>query len=370
MERNFRNATPAKTFHIGLFLPSARGLSILAAGEPPQFEPTFALNLAVTRMAEEAGLDYVLAQSKWRGYGGQSRHWDVSLEAFTLISALAASTSRIQLYASVGVRAFHPAVIAKMAVTIDDVSRGRFGVNIVAGWNAFEYAQMGMWPEDGYHQWRYAYAEEFLEVCSKLWTTGRASHSGKYFTLDDCKSYPTPARKLPIVCAGQSDAAIAFTAKYADIGFVGRIHETPAGLGALNARLQAKAAEHGREVGAYALLNIIAAPTDAEAKARQDYFLAHADHASIAEWLKASGRDPSRNSHELDHLRQTFMGFPFVTASFEGVARHLDAIARHGVAGVCLMFPDPVGDLKDFIEHVVPRVESRRPGFAFDPVRA
>ncbi|MEZ5855005.1 MAG: LLM class flavin-dependent oxidoreductase [Hyphomicrobiaceae bacterium] len=308
-----------------------------------------------------AGLDYVLAQSKWRGYGGQSRHWDESLEAFTLISALAASTDTIQLYASVGVRAFHPAIIAKMAVTIDDIAPGRFGVNIVAGWNAYEYEQMGMWPEDGYHKYRYAYAEEFMQVMNKLWETGRASHQGKFFTLDDCKSYPTPGHKLPIVCAGQSDAALAFTAKYADIGFVGRIYETPEGLGALNARLQAKAAEHGRKVGAYALLNIIAAPTDAEAKARQDDFLAHADHQSIAEWLKASGRDPSRTSHELDHVRQTFMGFPFVTASYDNVARHLDAIADQGVAGVCLMFPDYVPDLEAFITHVLPQLASRRP---------
>ena len=189
------------TFHIGLFLSSTRGLSIIAKSEPPLAKPTFALNLAITRLAEEAGLDYVLAASKWRGYGGTSEFWDHSLESFTLMSALAASTSRIQLYASVGVRAFHPAVIAKMAATIDDIAPGRFGVNIVAGWNAFEYEQMGMWPEDGYHAYRYAYAEEFITVMSKLWATGRASRQGKFFTLDDSASKPMPASRMPIVCA-------------------------------------------------------------------------------------------------------------------------------------------------------------------------
>ncbi|MCB1741999.1 MAG: LLM class flavin-dependent oxidoreductase [Gammaproteobacteria bacterium] len=352
------------TFHIGLFLPSTRGLSILATGDPPQTMPTFALNLSVTRMAEAAGLDYVLSASKWRGYGGQSRHWDYSLESFTLMSALAAATHRIQLYASVGVRAFHPAVIAKMAATIDEVSGGRFGVNIVAGWNEFEYGQMGMWPEDGYHQYRYAYAEEFLEVMRKLWATGRASHQGRFFTLEDCMSYPTPSRALPIVCAGQSDAALAFTARHADIGFVGRMHDTPQALGTLNARLQTLAAEQGRRVGAYALMNIIAASSDDEAMARQDEFLARADQDAIDEWLRASGRDPNRNSHELDHLRQTFMGFPFITASFENVARRIDAIAEAGVAGVCLMFPDFERDLGAFIEQVLPRLDCRRTAIA------
>jgi pyrimidine oxygenase len=346
-------------FHIGLFLPNTLGLSVIAVTEPPQPMPTFALNLAITRRAEAAGLDFVLSSSKWRGYGGKSRHWDYSLESFTLMSALAAATSRIRLYASVGVRAFHPAVVAKMAATIDDVSGGRFGVNIVSGWNEFEYAQMGMWPEDGYHRWRYAYAEEFIEVMQKLWATGRASHHGKFFRLDDCMSYPTPKRPLPIVCAGQSPEAIAFTARHADVGFVGRMHDNSDTLRQLNQRLMDAAATHGRTVGAYALLNVIAAPTEAEARARQADLLARADDEAITEWLRASARDPTRKLAGLDKLRLTFMGFPFVTASYADVARRLDEIADAGVAGVCLMFPDFVPDLEAFIAEVLPRMRSR-----------
>jgi pyrimidine oxygenase len=348
------------TFKIGLFLPNTRGLSIIATTEPPLAKPTFALNLSITRMAEEAGLDYVLSASKWRGYGGQSQFWDHSLESFTLMSALAARTSRIKLYASVGVRAFHPAVAAKMAATIDDISGGRFGVNIVSGWNQFEYGQMGMWPEDGYHQYRYAYAEEFLQVMRKLWTTGRASHQGKFFTVDDCVSNPTPRQALEIICAGQSDDALAFTAQHADIGFVGRMHDTPEALGKLNAKLQALASARGRTVGAYALMNIIADPSEAEAKARQDYYLSKSDPVAIAEWMRASSGDPTRKLESLDLLRRTFMGFPFITSSYDGVAERIDSIAATGVAGVCLMFPDFEKDLAAFIDHVVPRLECRQ----------
>jgi pyrimidine oxygenase len=349
-------------FHIGLFLPNTRGLSIIATTEPPLAQPTFALNLAITRMAEEAGLDYVLSASKWRGYGGTSEFWDHSLESFTLMAALAATTSRIKLYASVGVRAFHPAVAAKMAATIEDISGGRFGVNIVSGWNQFEYGQMGMWPEDGYHTYRYAYAEEFLAVMQALWATGRASHKGKFFTLDDCVSKPTPRKPLSIVCAGQSDDALAFTSRYADVGFVGRMHDTPEALGGLNAKLQGLASAHGRTVGAYALMSIIADPSEAEARERQDFYLANADPVAIAEWMRASGRDPTRNLESLDQLRRTFMGFPCMTSSYDGVAARIDAIAATGVAGVCLMFPDFEKDLRAFIDHVMPRLACRRAG--------
>lgn len=347
-------------FEIGLFLPSTRGGSVMASTEPPQEQPTWKLNATVTRMAEEAGLDFVLAQSKWRGYGGKSRHWDVALESFTLISALAAVTSRIQLFASVGVRAFHPAVAAKMCVTLDEISGGRFGINMVSGWNKFEYGQMGMWPEDGYHTYRYAYAEEFLQVMKLLWDTGRASHKGKFFTLDDCKSYPQPSRRLPVVCAGQSEPALQFTARHADIGFVGRMHDTPEKLGALATRLQELAAAQGRTVKTYALINVVTAPTEAEAKARQDYFVANADHEAIEEWMRVSAEDPTRDMAGLDLVRKTFMRFPFITASYDGVAERLDAIAAAGVAGVCLLLPDFERDLRAFIDNVVPRMKSRR----------
>lgn len=348
------------SFHIGLFLPNTRGLSVMATTEPPQRSPTFKLNLAITRMAEDAGLDYVLSASKWRGYGGVSRHWDESLESFTLMSALAAATHRIKLYASVGVRAFHPPVVAKMAATIDDISGGRFGVNIVAGWNQFEYGQMGLWPEDGYHTYRYAYAEEFLAVLQLLWATGRASYKGRFFTLDDCMSYPTPSRPLEIICAGQSDDALAFTARYADYGFVGRMHDTPEALRALNAKLARLAEARGRKVGAYALINVVADPSEAAALARQDHYLAHSDPVAIAEWMRASGRDPTRQLDGLDLLRRTFMGFPFITSSYAGVAERIDAIAATGISGVCLMFPDFEKDLAAFIDHVLPRLTCRR----------
>lgn len=346
-------------FEIGLFLPSTRGGSIMSTTEPPQEAPTWRLNATVTRMAEDAGLDFVLSQSKWRGYGGISQHWDVSLESFTLMAALAATTHRIKLYSSVGVRAFHPAVAAKMCVTLDEISGGRFGVNIVSGWNKFEYGQMGMWPEDGYHTYRYAYAEEFLEVMKLLWAKGRASHKGKFFTLDDCKSYPMPKRRLPIVCAGQSDSALQFTAKHADYGFVGRMHDTPEKLGALNARLQELAKAEGRTVKSYALINVVTAATDAEAIARQDFFVANADHEAIDEWMRASAEDPTRDMSGLDLVKRTFMRFPFITASYDGVAERIDAIAAAGVSGICLLLPDFERDLQAFIDHVLPRMTCR-----------
>jgi pyrimidine oxygenase len=356
------HASPPRTPHLelGLFLPNTRGGTIMATGSPPQRMPTFALNAAITRLAEENGFEFVLAQSKWRGYGGEAQHWDYSLEAFTLVSALAAVTSRIRLYASVGVRAVHPVVAAKMGATIDDVSGGRFGLNIVAGWNQHEYAQMGLWAEDDYHRYRYAYADEYLQVVRALWADGRATHSGRFFKLEGCQSLPTPAHPIPIVCAGQSEDALGFTARCADYSFVGRQADTPERLGELTSRLSALAAEQGRQVGSYMLLTVIARATEAEAIAERDGFVASTDEAGVAEAMRISGLDPTRATRgELRSVARTFMGMPLCVSSYAGVAAYLDAIARAGVTGVSLVFPDFEADLPRFIQEVVPLMESR-----------
>jgi pyrimidine oxygenase len=149
-----------RALELGIFLPNAKGGAIMSTEAPPQYFPTWELNKNNSLIAEEAGFDFLLSMVKWRGFGGVTNHWDYSLESFSLMSAVAAVTSRIQLYASVAIPTIHPAVIAKMTSTIDDISNGRFGVNIVSGWNKFEYLQMGLWRGDEYFGYRYDYAAE------------------------------------------------------------------------------------------------------------------------------------------------------------------------------------------------------------------
>src|SRR5260221_238615 len=81
--------------------------------------------------AEAQGFDMILSMMKYRGFGGDTGYWDACLETFTLMAALAAVTSRVELFPSVTLPALHPAVVARMVSTIDDISGGRCGLNIV-----------------------------------------------------------------------------------------------------------------------------------------------------------------------------------------------------------------------------------------------
>jgi pyrimidine oxygenase len=342
-----------RALELGIFLPNAKGGGIMATGEPPQYFPTWELNKKNSLVAEAAGFDFLLSMVKWRGFGGVTNHWDYSLESFSLMSAVAAVTSRIQLYASVAIPTMHPAVIAKMTSTIDDISNGRFGVNIVSGWNKFEYLQMGLWRGDEYFGYRYDYAAEYLEVLRKLWRTGRTSHQGRFFKLDDCKSLPQPSRTIPIVCAGQSDRGIQFTAEHADYSFLGGQDDSLADLGRLNEKLQAAEKPHGKTVGAYVLLTVIAEESDEAAFALRDHFIATSDQAAMQEWSGNAGQDFSRATYK-DLAVQTFMAIPYVAGSYATVATYLDGLVDNGIAGVCFIFPDYENDLQKIVDHVLP----------------
>jgi pyrimidine oxygenase len=117
---------------IGVFIPINNNGWIISSTSP-QYMPSFELNRQVVQKAEGYGLDFALSMIKLHGFGGKTEFWDHGLESFTLMSALAAVTTRIRLFATTAVLTIPPAIIARMATTIDDVSGGRFGVNIVSG---------------------------------------------------------------------------------------------------------------------------------------------------------------------------------------------------------------------------------------------
>lgn len=107
-----------------------------------------------------------------------------------------------------------------MAATIDSISNGRFGVDIVSGWAKAEYEQMGLWLGDDYFGHRYEDSAEYVQIMNELWETGASDFEGRHFTMNDCRMKPGPSRKVEIVAAGQSPVGMAFAAQYADYNFI------------------------------------------------------------------------------------------------------------------------------------------------------
>jgi pyrimidine oxygenase len=231
---------------LGVFLPIGNN-GFLMSKTAPQYPPSFEMNKQITVLAESLGFDYVFSMSKWRGFGGATRFWDETLESLSLMTGLAAVTSRIGVIATVQPLLFPPAVAAKMTATIDDLSKGRLGINIVTGSFLDEYEQMGPLPPN-YGANRYRYAQEWLHVVKRLWTEDSVTFDGEWFHLRDCRSGPHPVQKpYPfIICAGTSDEGFRFTAREGNYSFLGGV--TPDDTKQLSQRMKKIAAEYGREI--------------------------------------------------------------------------------------------------------------------------
>jgi pyrimidine oxygenase len=347
---------------LGIFIPIGNN-GWMMSKTAPQYMPSFELNRQVAERAEAAGYEFLLSMVKLRGFGGETEFWDHNLESFTLMAGLAAVTKRIQLYASVAIPTMNPAIVARMASTIDDISGGRFGINIVSGWNQSEYVQMGVWPGDWYYERRYEYSTEFVTIMQDLWRDGRSDRKGEFFTMDDCLLSPRPkAGKVPLVCAGQSDVGMDFCATYGDFQFI-------IGTGDFDvvrndaARLQAAAAKTGREVGVYVLFQITMGDTDADAQATWDRYRDGADLGAIGFMTGQANLDTSgATAEKITEMKGAFnLNIGPIVGSHSTVAAKLDEVAQiPGVKGVMCVFDDYPRATAEFGAKVMPLMKSRK----------
>ncbi|MDY7103600.1 MAG: pyrimidine utilization protein A [Actinomycetota bacterium] len=344
----------------GVFIPINNNGWIISEASP-QYMPSFDLNRQIVQLAEQYGFEFALSMVKLRGFGGPTEFWDHGLESFTLMSGLAAVTEKIKLYASVATLTLPPAMVARMAVTIDDISDGRFGINIVSGWNQSEYSQMGLWPGEDFYGQRYDYASEYVAIMKELWATGHSSFKGDFFTYEDCLVQPTPAHDIDIVCAGQSQRGMEFCATYGDYNFIiGDRAGTE--LAAANAQLAGEAAKTGRDVGSYALYTIVMGETDEEAEAKVESYRAGADLEALAFMSGQAGLDTAgATAAKITELQGAcFFNIGIIAGSHATVAAEIDRLAAiEGTKGMMLVFDDFVAGIAEFGEKVMPLLTCR-----------
>ncbi|OIQ32537.1 MAG: pyrimidine utilization protein A [Alphaproteobacteria bacterium MedPE-SWcel] len=350
---------------IGVFIPINNN-GWLISKTSPQFMPSFDLNLDIVTRAEAFGFDFALSMIKLRGFGGASEFWDHGFESFTLMSALAARTKRIKLFASSAILTLPPALTARMISTIDNVAPGRIGVNIVTGWAPNEYTQMGVWPGNEYFGYRYDYASEYVQVMKDLWETGSSDLKGEHFTMEDCKLSPPPVDKIEIVAAGQSENGMAFSSKYSDYAFVNGLGvNTPTAFAPTCERLMEAAKATGRDVGAYVLMMCISDETDEAAMAKWNMYREGADIDALA-YMGVQGAQDAQASENSTaahiNLPEGAVNFNMgtIVGSYETCARLLDEAASvAGVKGIMLTFDDFHKGLDDFGEKIQPLMKTR-----------
>ena len=219
----------------------------------------------LTRRSEETGWDLTLiAELNLNDIKGVE---EPALDAWSTAAALAAVTETIELMVAVRPNFHHPALFAKQAANIDNISGGRLALNVVSSWWADEARQYGLQFDE--HDDRYARTREWLTVVDGLWRDKRFSFQGERYRLDDAICEPKPAAKPrpTIYAGGESDAAKALIAEQCD-AYV--MHGDPVGAVApkiadmKTRREAAGGAEMQFGMAAYAIVR------DSEAEARRE----------------------------------------------------------------------------------------------------
>lgn len=230
-----------RPFKIGFIVPNAEREM---AGVTPRWEDY----TAIARRVEEAGFD-----SLWVADHLLDRPANQdpigSWEGWSLLTALAAITDRVEIGSFVTCTAFrNPALLAKMADTVDEISGGRLILGLGAGWNETEFAAFGF-PFD----YRASRFEEAVAIAHGLLRTGHVDFQGTYYEARDCELRPRGPRPQgpPIMIGTNGERMLRLTAQYADLWNVFFWEQGTGNQGervpALQATVDAACAEVGRD---------------------------------------------------------------------------------------------------------------------------
>lgn len=186
---------------------------ILRLGEDEQLgaPPPYADIRRNTLAAEKYGLDSVWIYDHLF-YHFEDKEPQGVWECWTVASALAEATERIELGTLVLCTAFrNPAVTAKMAVTLDEVSQQRLMLGIGAGWHPAEFETFGLNFSHKVDQF-----EEATKIIAPLVRDGTVDFTGQYVAAPNCAMLPRPVRRIPLLIAGRKPRMMRLVAQYAD----------------------------------------------------------------------------------------------------------------------------------------------------------
>lgn len=174
--------------------------------------PTWEYTKRLCQRAEQIGYDLTLvAELNLNDIKGTDQP---ALDAWSTAAALAAVTDTLELMVAVRPNFHHPALLAKQAANIDQISGGRLALNVVSSWWAEEAQSYGLQFDQ--HDDRYARTAEWLEVVDGLWREPKFSFEGERYQLRGAICEPKPVRKPVVYAGGESEAAKTMIASQCD----------------------------------------------------------------------------------------------------------------------------------------------------------
>ena len=280
------------------------------------------------------------------------------LETWSAAAGIAEATERMEVIAAIKPLLVHPGVLAKMALGIDHISRGRFAINLVSAWFRPEMSQLGIeMPE---HDERYVQSAEWLSLVRELWSGESVTHRGARYSTDGLALRPGPYEGRPplVYLGGESEPGRALAAAAADVFFINGRPLEPTSEIIADLRGRPRAGDPLR-FGLAAF--VIARESEQEAQAELESLRRYAsldDRSSVI-----AGRDPNTvmmkanvDPNRIGTNGGTTAG---LIGSYEQVAARIEDFADAGVELFMLQFQPLERELERFGAEVIPRVRAK-----------
>ena len=289
-----------------------------------------------------------------------------ALDAWSTAAALAAVTQSIELMVAVRPNFHQPALFAKQAANIDNISDGRLALNVVSSWWADEATQYGLAFDA--HDDRYARTSEWLKVVDGLWTEPRFSHDGERYHLKDaiCEPKPLASPRPTIYAGGESEAAKTMIAEQCDAYVMhGDSVEAIGGKIADMKRRRNATGQGPMQFGmaAYAIVR------DSEDEAREEQARITAMPATppkgfdnFDQWL--SGTQLERDIKLRDYSVSNRGLMPDLVGTPSQVRQKIEVYASTGLDLLLLQMSPQAEEMERFAEQVIAPMKSPTPGRA------
>lgn len=345
---------------LGLFGANCSG-GLACLTFPERWEASWDNNVALARMADAAGIDFMLPLGRWIGYGGETNHNGSNFETLTWAAGILASTRDILAFGTVHVTLVNPVWAAKQMVTVDHIGGGRFGLNIICGWYQKEFDMLGVDLDT--HDRRYDWGEEWLDIVTRAWAEDTPfDYDGEFFNTRGTVINPKPAngRRPLLINAATSETGRAFALRNCDMLFM--VVNDLGALAADTAALGREASALGRDVGAFTNVAVVCRPTREEAEDYLHYYaVERADEGAVDTILKERGM---YDRPVPEDVRKTFRlrvaagnGALPIVGDPDDVAERMRELSEAGISALAMGLPNYLDDFPYFRDQVLPRLE-------------
>jgi len=352
----------ANSLKLGLFganCSSGRAVTMV----PERWSGNWPDCVRLAQMADRAGIEFMLPIGRWKGYGGETDYQGATFETVTWACGLLAKTERLTVFGTVHAPLIAPLIAAKEFVTADHIGEGRFGLNLVCGWNEGEFDMFGV--EQRAHEDRYEYAQEWIDVIKLIWSDREDfDFDGKYLHMKNIRGKPKPygGTRPVIMNAGASATGQAFAVKNCDAFFL-QASRTSLEESAQRVRRAKDAARvQGRKIGCYTVGVVACRPSQKEA---EEYFrhciVDCADWSAVDSILALKNISPqtvpmAEFLAQRSGYAQGMGGLPIV-GDPDHVAAQLADLSKAGLTGIAISLVNYLDELPYFCDEVIGRLE-------------